>query len=617
MGFFIKLKRFVIPVKTGIHWFLMFFPCLLGGFLLAASSHADGPRMSAVVDKTSLTMNDNLTLTLTFSGQRVDVQRPNLPPVPGFRVTFSGQSQNYSFINGAISSEVAYTYILEPQAPGSYTIPAFSVPSGGETLSSDPISVQVLSASSRPSIPKETSRSDPVVEGAKNIFVETVVDKRTPWVGESMVLRFRLYNRLPLAGAPQYQPADTTGFLNEDIPPQKNYQAGRDGLNYQVTELTTALFPTAAGRYTIGSASLQVGVPQRSRSSDPFASFFDDMMTQVRPLTLRSDPISVTVRPLPDAGRPGGFRGDVGRYKITAKLDRAQASVHEPVTLTVTLSGEGNIKALSNPGLPVLSDFKVYETLTSLNISKEGDRLRGSKVFTTVLKPQASGDLKIPPFVFSFFNPETATYQTVQTSPLSLRVLPSDKASPVLEGPTAFEDVQVLGQDIRFIKTPDRLRSAPSRLSPWTLGLWFHGVPPLVFFFIWTATGFRRRVALDKTGRRFRTAFARADRGARKPLPKNDGELPQAVEVLHRVWLDYLGAKMAVPPQGLTWEQVKDRLVRLSVDEPTQQDAEKLWNDFDQARFTASLLTLDTAQQLVDRLRDLLRRLDPLWRKPC
>ncbi|HMU74867.1 MAG TPA: BatD family protein, partial [Elusimicrobiota bacterium] len=119
-------------------------------FLTAGPLRAGDLSFEATVDRDTLTMNDSLTLQLSISGAGLSVSRPELPSLPGFRAVFAGQSQNVSFVNGTVSNQVVYTYALEPQAPGEYTLPSLTMEAGGQKASSSPIKIKVLSAGAAP-----------------------------------------------------------------------------------------------------------------------------------------------------------------------------------------------------------------------------------------------------------------------------------------------------------------------------------------------------------------------------------------------------------------------------------------------------------------------------------
>ncbi|MGQ0644685.1 MAG: BatD family protein [Elusimicrobiota bacterium] len=581
----------------------------------ASPLRADDVSFEASVDRNVVTMNDTLRLQLAISGGGLNAPRPSLPPIPGFRAHSAGQSQNFSFVNGRTSSQVVYSYALEPQAPGDYTIPAFTLEAGGKTLSTPPIPVKVLSGASPPAAPPPDSAAPPPGR-IRDLFVTAETDKKTAYVGEPLTLTFRFYSRARLASQPAYSPPDTTGFLAEDLPPQRQYTASLEGRNYAVVELKTALFPTAPGAFTIGPASLQCRVQDFSRGGDPFQSLFEEFFSAGQAVTLRTDPIAVRVLPLPEAGRPEGFRGDVGRYAVSAALDKSAVDLHEPVTLTVTVSGEGNVKALSAPALPPLDGFKVYETVSSLNVAKEDYRVRGSKVFKTVLKPDVTGALEVPPVSFGFFDPAAGAYRVARSEPLRLTVRPSPGGGRAAPAPAPLlEDLKVMGRDIRFIQRNARLRPRKDSFTAAPAFAFLNFFPALAFAGLWGNRLLRARRAADPLGLSFRRALRKARAGLARAEPfLREGNAPAYEAALQKILLDYLGDKLKRPARGLAWAEVEEELRRRAAPGETVAELEALWSGLDRARFAPAPSDEDGARRRGRALRDILQKLEGVWR---
>jgi hypothetical protein len=576
---------------------------LLMTLFLASSAWAGDLTFTAKVDRTSISMNDTLMLSLSLEGGRVNVSQPGLPAIPGFRSTFSGQNQKFSFINGKVSGSVVFSYALTPMTPGDHVIPALSMDVNGETLTTAPISIKVVSGSApaAPSLETGSVRHESTANEGRDLFVTTTVDKKEATVGEQITLLFRFYSRLQLLSQPRYQPPETTGFMVEDLPPQRQYIAQVGGNQYQVVELASALFPTSPGTFTVGPASLECNVQD---FRDPYGGgFFQNFFQQGQGKVLRSDPLTITVRPVPTEGRPASFRGDVGRFEISASFDKKSAQVHEPVTLTLTVSGEGNVKSLAQPQFPKTNEFKTYETLSSLNIEKSKGRVRGSKVFTTVMKPEVSGDLTFPALALSYFDPQAKSFKTVRSGPLTLKVSPADPSPQISSGisfTSSGEGVRELGRDIRFINTqgPVGPQSPPLWEQPWFPLL--QTVPGVFFFGLWGV----RLVGRHGKTRLTPSAARRALRAIKKASAKGSPSL----ESLHRVFLDYLGAKVRMPPQSLTSENLRRDLAATGFKEDILNAVDQLWTEFDLGRYAPSSSGVGPSGS--DRLVQLIRSME-------
>jgi hypothetical protein len=598
------------------------------GALLFAALTAAAPALRAEVsftaeaDKTTVALDDAVTVRVTLSGEGLNGARPVVPDMPGFRASPAGQSQNVSFINGHVSSTVSHTYVLQPLAVGRQTIPSFTVQADGKTYATAPIPVEVTPAGARPAAPPAgAAESRGANPGGRELFLTAALDKTSAYVGEAVTLSVRFHSRARLLAQPGYAPPDTTGFLTEDLPPQRQYVealTGPDGAvrRYTVVELKTALFPAAPGVATVGPASLECRTEDFSEDDDPFGGgLFRNFFSGGRPVVLRSQPVSLKVLPLPAEGRPANFRGDVGRYRMTAALDRTTAALHEPVTLVVTVSGEGNLNALSAPTLPALPGFKTYETLSSLNVSKDGWKVSGSKVFRTVLKPDVSGKLSIPPVAFSYFDPAAKTYRTITAGPLSLTVTGAAAEEPAAAPPPSAEGLKVLSQDIRYLKEgPLRRRTRPFHASP--LFLLLNLLPPLAFAGLAMAQAARRRAEADPARRALKRAGGRAAAALDRAGDFiTNGRPGDAADALERALREYLAAKTGRSAPGITWEDAAAALKSRGASAPLVDEARALWDALLGARYAPGGFGADAAAGALKDFKRMLPALEALWKK--
>ncbi|TPW17610.1 MAG: hypothetical protein FD126_3608, partial [Elusimicrobia bacterium] len=304
------------------------------------------------------------------------------------------------------------------------------------------------------------SRGQRRANGPPPVFVTAETDKKTVFANEQVVYSVKFHYAIQLLGNAEWTPPDTTGMLSEDLPPSPARTAAVEGRNYNVSEVKIALFPLTPGPKTVGPGTIRCQV-QKGVDVDPFAGdffrqFFAAGLTMAEPVTLQTKPLQLNVKPLPEAGKPAGFGGAVGRFRIKAELDKGTVKAGDAVNLTVTVEGNGNLKALGDLPLPEMPEFRAYETVTSLNQAKDEHGVRGSKVFKTVLVPKVSGDLALPPIPFSYFDPGQEKYVTAQTPPLRLGVTPGDPAqAPVgfqaAPGPGAAA-ITAVSDDIRHVR---------------------------------------------------------------------------------------------------------------------------------------------------------------------
>ena len=124
------------PVVGGVAWLLL-------TVAISAPAWAQNVRISAQVDKTTVDLGTQLTLTITVEG---DVAEASLQPVqlPDiFQVVAQSRASNLSLEPGGIKRSVSLIYVLAPQEPGAFTLGPFTVVHHGKPLLTDPIEITV------------------------------------------------------------------------------------------------------------------------------------------------------------------------------------------------------------------------------------------------------------------------------------------------------------------------------------------------------------------------------------------------------------------------------------------------------------------------------------------
>ena len=393
--------------------------------------------VSADLDKDSVEINGNLYLTVAVSGDSANVPDPALPNMQNFNVYSSGRSQSISIINGKITTSVSFTYILTPRFLGRQVIPPITVSNGRETAATPELAVTVTKARQAPAQqarPQQARPSRAVQQAARTaanrgdqLFLKAETDRKSAYPGEQINISIKFYTSVPLSSNPQYVPPTFKNLISEDLPPVRNGEADIGGVRYAYSEIKAALFGMTAGPAEILPATVIAQVPAQD-AIDPFdPNFFQKFMAmsgaqgQTREFT--TDKLALEIKPLPP-GAPADFSGAVGDYTVSAAVDRPDARAGEAVNFSVTVAGAGNLKTVIAPKFPELPDFKVFDTMSSLDVKKDNDRITGKKTFTYILVPRSEGRKTLPPVGFSYFDPHTASYKHLETDAVTLNVSP-------------------------------------------------------------------------------------------------------------------------------------------------------------------------------------------------
>ncbi|QPJ65639.1 MAG: protein BatD [Candidatus Nitrohelix vancouverensis] len=402
----------------------------------AKTSPAADIHAVASVDKTTISLEDVLELKATLMGVQ-SAARPEMPRMPAFHVRPGGTASSTQIINGKVASSVSYHYHLIPKEKGSYTIPPIVFNVAGTRYLTKPIQIEVVDKI------KVTNQSN------ADAFVEASVSKTDPYVGEQIVYTFKLFRKVDAQNLELETPYDQLYFRKESLGNSKKYEQVVNGVQYKVHELPIAYFPTQAGKTSIPPAILELDLLRSSaqgkfpgRSS--FDSFFNDpfFRSQLRSehKILRTSPIQLNVRPLPKKGKPANFSGLVGDFKMRVSLGKTTLNTGETTTLTVILSGTGNVGE-ATVGAPELPEhFKIYPDQPVLKADIRNSRLGGEKSFKFALVPLKPGRWDIPVPTFTFFDPARKLYMDLKAEPTSLTVMGVEAKEPLSQFDASAEN---------------------------------------------------------------------------------------------------------------------------------------------------------------------------------
>lgn len=248
--------------------------------------------------------------------------------------------------------------------------------------------------------------------------------------------------------------------MDREVPRENVRMNGKRYIRADVKKL--ALFPTAPGNYTIQPGSLKVSIREEPQGNNAFDEFFSDsfftggsFFARRQNKLLNPPPIQLVVKPLPENGKPAGFQGAVGSFRLSASVDKDKVKQNEPVTLKMVIEGEGNIETITRPKIPALTGFKTYDADTNSKLYQTENVVGGTKSFETVFIPKEEGSSFIPPLEFSYFDPRQEKYVTLQTPNFPITVEHSEQAFQMpkeLSGNSIFQKkVKSEGQDIRYI----------------------------------------------------------------------------------------------------------------------------------------------------------------------
>lgn len=444
----------------------------------------------------TLAFNQTSELQLVFDNCEPK-EDPAIPAIPGLQMKSVGQASNMSIVNGRVSQTVAVTFHVRASQRGSVSIPSFAVTTN----------------KGRIQVPAATYDVGDATVGQGNVSLDAVANSRVDvpsqvWAGEVFRVEYALtigrrYFHSLGSNQPEWNPAPLA--IEEWSKPDlvESITAGEPRVNISYR---TRAYIKQPGEVTLNPASQLVNL----NTGTPSFGFF--ARPNLEQYTITSTRSNITVKELP-AGKPAGFNGAVGQFKLESKIVPAASTVGEPITWTLTLTGTGNWPDLAGlPGRDVSRDFRVVQPQARRTM-KEGALFEGTLSEDVVLIPTQPGNYTLGPITWAYFDPSKGQYQTISTEKVSIVVsapssstgAPSVAPAPVNSStPAGPSQPSPSAKPVTPPAAPqaiprDPLEGSEVVMTPWNSRVFAIAllVPVPVLLVLWVALALRRARATD------------------------------------------------------------------------------------------------------------------------
>jgi len=554
---------------------------LLLAFVLAPALRADPSKVTAQLDPDDIAIGDASQLTVTIEGSASG--QPSLPSVPGLEFTPIGQSSNFQFINGSITNSTSYSYQVTADHAGTYTIPEITVGSlrsnrltltAGSTVGASS-NTGGASSPSQPAVPLPAPATgnpqDQTAAPANGeiAFLRFSLPKHELYVGETVPVRLGAYFVAGTQASLDSMPtlANDSILLNPITAKGTQTQEDINGQPYEVIFWDASLTAVKAGSVTL-DLSLPVTALVQVHANRPhgMGALFDDpffdqafgTMVQ-KQLTLRNDPLTLQVLPLPDEDRPADFSGAVGDFSIAADASPREAPEGDPLTLKFTVSGHGSFDRVLPSLMTGVPGWKTYTANTHFD-PQDTVGYQGTKTFEQAIVPTQSGKQEIPALSFSYFNPETRRYATKTTAPLEVTIAAAPVSAQVATAAASAPAAAPAPQTELMANRLEPGRFTPS-LRPLFLQPWFYGMEAAPLAMLAVAIGLftirrKRENDLKRTRRAVRDRIVREQWSA---LDQATGNAVLFFQAARTILQQGLGERWQLPPETITLAEIESR----------------------------------------------------------
>lgn len=408
-------------------------------------------QFEARVSKNTLGLNERFRIDFIMN---VDGDNFDQPSFDGFRVV-GGPSQqvSQSWVNGRSSFQKIYSYILQPNQKGTFSIKQAAIEYNGQIYKTQPIKIVVTNAVAQERDPYDNSRP----QGQQGIPNETInlvaeISKTNPYLNEPITVVYKLYfNNINVTGFKELAKPKYNDFWNQNIDIKQlsiaegTFQGQRC---YYVILKKTILYPQKSGRLTIEPLSLDIGVELPSNRRD----MYGQMILTVDNRVVSAGAKTINVKALPEATKPEGFSGAVGKFNFTVTPSKTTLKSGESLDLIVSASGNGNMKLFTLPKPVVPNALEMYDPVHDEQVTTSLSGMSGKITDKYSIVPQYKGKYAIKPMQFSYFDLNTGSYKTITSQEIMVDVLDGPMQAEANATANASKNVITKTEQFKYIK---------------------------------------------------------------------------------------------------------------------------------------------------------------------
>ncbi len=583
--------------------------------------------VKAQVSETEVYQGEPFVLQITVSGSDSPAE-PDLSKVKNFKVEPLGghntNSESITIINGKMTRDVrkgyVFRYKLTPNRTGHLNVPSITVKAGGGALSTQPIAVNVKK-------PAET----------EDFKLRLELSKKKCYVGEPIILTVTWYIakdvrsfefNIPVLEDKRFQFDDLEAasigrkelfrlpVAGEEVTAYKG-QKTLEGREYTALSFRKVLIPREAGTIRMSQATVvfEALVGYR-RSRDPFDDFFSPSRWGVyKKFVVPSNSLTLEVADVPEQGKPAGFTGHIGKYKIETSAAPTKVNVGDPITLTIKISGPEflkNIELLPLKGQQNLAkDFKIPDEIAPGKVERD------AKIFTQTIRATHAEVKAIPSIELPFFDTETGKYDIARSVPIPITVKETkivtirdaegrEIAAAKTELKTWRQGIAYNYEDAGVLDNQDYRLGTLAKNPVWILLL----IGPFgIYIMLLIGTVLIRRRTADPDTNKARRAYGEFIRRI-KAIRKSDKEPSTFHRDMLAAFREYLGSKLRRPSGAITFHDIRNELVDSGVSEKDLSRLENLFERCEAARYAGETDSSTDLREVIGEAIDIARNIE-------
>ena len=562
-------------------------------------------QFEAKVSRNSLGLNERLRVDFIMNVDGDNFVQPNFE---GFRV-IAGPSQqiSQSWINGRSSFEKIYSYFLLPLQKGNLVIKQAVIEFNGQLYKTAPIRVTVTNPVQQQADPNDPNA--PQISADNNIYLVADISKTNPYINEPITVVYKLYFSYNI-GITNWRELDKPKYndfwsQNIDIKQLVAEEGMFKGQRYRfVTLRKTVLYPQKSGRLKIEPLALDIDVQLPTNRRDMFGRV---MITEGNK-RVSAGTKTITVKPLPEAGKPVGFTGAVGNFDFKVTPTKTNLKNGESLDLVVSVSGKGNLKLFDLPKPVAPNALEMYDAVHKEQVNTGLSGMTGKIVDSYTIVPQYKGKYPIKPMQFSYFDLGSGTYKTITSEEILINVLDGPTASQAVDSTNGGNKNKIEKlEQFKFIKLKTELVSL--KQQDFFGSLWYYLLLLLPFIALPILVLLRKRKEAldgDVIGNRIRMNNRLAKKYLSEAKKQIHNKEPFYV-ALEKAMHNFLKAKLHIETSEMSKDNIQELLLSRNANPETVTDFIALTENCELARYAPASSTsiqndFDKAVEIISAL---------------
>jgi hypothetical protein len=466
------------------------------------------------------------------------------PSFNGFKVVGGPNLQSSrTIINGRISQSTNYGYYLSALKTGILTIDGATIEVDKKTLRSNSLKIEAANAPSKSEL-----------ANTKDVFIKTDLEVKEAFLGQQVMVNFTIYSTKKVLKADLVDvPKFSNGFTQYlDI---SQFSAGIEVYNgkqyYVIPAAKYALIPQKEGDLIIEGLAIKMKVLDNNGSFQTAVS-----------KELVSNAVTLSVISLKNI--PEDFTSAIGQFEFEAVLTKSEISMNESSTLTLSVTGTGDAKAIEIPNMNgLLSHFEVYEPTINSVVKEETSRLITQKIFTYLLVPKRTGKLSYTPS-FTYFDTNTKDFETLESKAFNFTIKKGSENRGTDEIKSFADDGE---RDIHTIFATTNFRQGKPNFFSSVL---FWGLIVLPFVGLLVALNIKQKQQKEAAINPMLSKMSKADKVAMQHLAKAENhwkkkEEQAFYEAISKALWGYVADKLVIPQAELSKENIRSKLAEKQV----------------------------------------------------